>query len=144
MANEIQVHSALNITLAPGSTSQQYRSQPTTMTDDVETVAGPVPGYQVIGTTPETIDLSALGVGVDPGWCRIQNLDITNFVLVGIWDGAAFLPMIELEAEQWVVMKLYRDLGKEFSGTGSSSPGNLLAMMANTAECKVKIEVYGR
>lgn len=141
MADEIRINAGLTVTLAPGSSSQQYQSLPNYQTDDIVTVGGPTPGTISVAVTGTDVNLSAL---TDPGWCRVQNLDITNFVTLGIYDGATYFPFLELGPEQFVVVKLYRDLGKEFVGTGSTAGGNTFRIQADTAACKVKVEAFER
>lgn len=141
MANEIRVQAGLMITLPSGSSSQQYNSIPNQLTDSITTVGGPTPGTITVSTTGTDVDLSEL---TDPGWCRIQNLDTTNFVMIGVYDGATYMPLMELAAEQFVIFKIYRELGREFAGTGSSAGGNTMRIRADTAPCKVKVEAFER
>jgi hypothetical protein len=117
VAREIQVRSSLQIN--NGNTN--YLSQPVSFLANQETAGGPTPGMVAIAGTGAgtSITLSALA---RPGLCRIQNLDATNFVQVGVWDGTNFFPMIELLPGESYVVRLARDLNEEYgTGTGTTS-----------------------
>jgi len=104
---------------------------------------GPTPGQITCTTTGTNVDLSVLAT---PGLCRIQNLDGTNFVTVGIWDPETevFYPLLELLAGESYALRLSRDLAWEFAtGTGTIGPEtNTLRIKADTASCDVLVEAF--
>jgi len=140
MADEARITSSLFISNVG---KLVYQSQPTAFTADVSTAKGPTPGVVVATTAGVNVDLSVLTV---PGFCRIMNLDSTNFVEVGIWDGSTFYPMLDILAGHFVTVMLSASLGDEFgTGTGTSGPGiNRLRVKADTASCNVVVEAFER
>jgi hypothetical protein len=144
MADEIQVR--LSISIRKGNLN--YQSQPTAFNDDLDGDEGPTPGYFVASTYGTLLDLSAL-TG-QPGWCWMQNLDATNYVEWGIWDHETgkFSPVGELGPGEIAQLKLTRNLGVEYddsgTGTGTTAPTDSLRFKANGADCKVRVDVFGR
>lgn len=137
MANEAQIRTSLQITI--GNT--EYRNQPTAFVADVSVGKGPTPGAFTATTAGTDTDLSELTV---PGLCRIQNLDTTNFVEVGIWDGTTFYPMLDLLAGESYVLRLSANLSQEFvTGTGTVGASiNTLRFKADTASVIVLVEAF--
>lgn len=135
MANEITVNCGLNIK----NGSLDYAARPNSFRADMSTIGGPTPGTIAVPVTGVQIDLSGLST---PGICRIQNLDTTNYVTVGIYDGVSYFPLMELLAGESFIIRLYRHLGDEFVGTGTPSDVNQLYAMADTAECKLLVEAF--
>lgn len=138
MANEATVRSSLQILEG----KVDYRSQPTVFLADVAAgTKGPTPGALTATVAGIDVDLSELTV---PGLCRIMNLDGTNFVEVGIWDGTTFFPMLDMLAGESYVIRLSQCLGEEFgTGTGSTGPPiNTLRIKADTASCDVLVEAF--
>jgi hypothetical protein len=135
MANELRVQSS--ITLRKGNVN--YQSANNAFIADVVT---PIPKSQVPGaltcttggTTVDLSELTALG-----GICRITNVDPTNFVEYGIWDGATFYPLGELLPGEFYVFRLSRNLLTGESGTASV---NSLRIRADTAACVVIVEAF--
>lgn len=141
MANEWVVTAGLSLQVADGSGNRQYRSAPSQFLSDLEDMRGPTPGHLLVAVTGTDVSLTQLAT---PGFCRIQNLDTTNYVTVGIYDGASYFPLMEVGPEEFYVVKLYRFLGSEFVGTGTPADVNTLRLMANTAACKVLVEAFNR
>lgn len=141
MANEAVFGSTLAITWPSSSGGTQYRSLPGQVTATLEEMIGPVPGMVTATVAGTTVDLSLLNT---PGPCRIMNLDVTNYVTLGIYDGAAYFPLVEVRPGESFVFRLYRFLGSEFTGTGTGTPAdvNTLMVKADTAACKVLIEAF--
>ena len=139
MADEATVRCSLEITQG----NLKYRSYPTDFTVDVAASKGPVPGAIAVGTAGTDIDFSEL---TTPGLCRISNLDATNYVEIGIWDGTEFYPVIELGPGEFYVIKLSRFLGKSFavgSGTGTYDTDTYtLRARANVAACNILVEAF--
>jgi len=145
MSDEITVRSSLHIRkeTSSGEVQLEYLPKPTTFTDDLTGVKGPTPG---------AFDASILGTDVDltelttPGYCRIRNLDDTNFVTVGIWDpeGSTFHPFLELGPMKHVDLQLSRYIQEEYgTGTGTTGAGtNRLRVKADTATCNVSVEAF--
>lgn len=139
MSDEAQVRSSLQIR---NSTSTfLYQSQPTFFNADVSVINGPTPGMLTVPIDGIAVDLSQL---TTPGLCRIQNTDITNFVTVGVYDGASFYPLLDLLPGETYVIRLSRYLNQEFvgTGTGTSSDANQLMIFADTASCNVLVEAF--
>lgn len=144
MANEARITSSLQIIFPPGATGNiNYQSQPTAFNADVSTALGPTPGAIVATVAGVDVSLAVLTV---PGFCRIRNLDETNFVEVGIWDGVSFYPFMDILAGESYIVRLSASLGDEFgTGTGTSGPGiNTLRVKADTASCNVVVEAFER
>jgi len=61
------------------------------------------------------------------GWCRIKNLDATNYVDIGPTAAAAIVPFMRLKATETAYLRL--------------TPGITLRTQANTATCNVHFTV---
>lgn len=137
MADEATIQASLQIT----KNKLKYSSQPTNFKADVATEKGPSPGAIAVSTDGTDVDFSEL---TTPALCRLQNLDTTNFVEYGIWDGISFLPLGELLAGESYVIRLSRNLTEEF-GTGTGTTGaaaNTLRLKADTAACNVLVDGF--
>ena len=132
MSNEAQIRSSLQISKG----NLRYNSQPTAFRADVTGTNGPTPGAIAVATAGTNVDLSAL---TTPGLCRLMNLDATNYVTWGIYDGVYFFPLGEILPGETYVIRLSRILGSESPGTAT---GNRLRLVANTAACKVAVEAF--
>ena len=134
MSNEATVQSSLRI--AQGNLT--YRSPVTSYKADVAGANGPTPGTVLAATTPGTdvslSELTALG-----GLCEIRNLDATNFVTVGSWDGAVFHPLLELKPGEQAAVRLSRYLRTSMSGTALLYT---LRLIADTAACRVNVMAF--
>lgn len=137
MSNEARVTGSLRI--RKGNTD--YQSRPTAFAADVAGTKGPSPGTITITTTGTDINLSQVGL---PGLCYIQNLDETNYVVVGVYDGTSFFPLLELLPGEGYPLRLYRYIGTEFIGTGTPADVNTLRIKAFVAPCLVKVECFER
>ena len=87
-------------------------------------VGGAVPGFQVIGTSAETVSTTDLAT---PGWCYAKNLDSTNYVELGP-DSSGFVPFIKLKPGEQTVFRL--------------ASGVTFKAKANTAAVKLQIYVF--
>lgn len=140
MANEATVGCGLSIRVD----NINYRSYPTQFKADVDEATGPTPGELVVTNAGKNVDLSSI---TTPGLCRIQNRSTTEFVLVGIYDGASFFPLMELLPGEAYVIRLYRDLGAEFTGTGTGTPADINTLqlkVTGATSARVLVEVFGR
>lgn len=140
MASEAQITTGLTIQ----KDNLFYISQPTSYSADVATGKGPTPGAISVSILGTDVDLSQL---VQPGLCRIQNLDETNWVEYGIWDedNSQFFPLGELLPGEQSVLRLARNLAEEFgeANTGTGGAGNnKLRFRANTATCFVIVDAF--
>lgn len=139
MADEAVVVNSLRIR----SGYLNYQSQPTSFRADVEGSKGPVPGAITVTIAGTDVDLSEL---TQPALCRIQNLDDTNFVEVGIREPgtSTFYPVLEILPGESYVMRLTRNLHEEYvgTGTGTSAATNFFHIKANTAPCNVLVEAF--
>jgi|688.fasta_scaffold1552243_1 hypothetical protein len=118
MANEISVNIAL--TVANGNLREFITSGSQQFTQAA--VGGPVPGYQTIGTTEETITTSELST---LGWAYFQNLDATNYVELGFSTGVYG---IRLEPGEPAVFRL--------------KPAATIYAKANTSACKLQVKIF--
>lgn len=121
-----------------------YMSSPTaTFQFDVSTAKGPSPGMVVVPTTGRDIYFSEL---TTPGECFFMNLDDINYVEVGIYDPQTklFYPFMELGPGQGRSIPLTRNLGEQYSGsgTGTTTPENYLRIKANGASCNVIVDAF--
>jgi hypothetical protein len=140
LANEARVTAAIQITTG----NYRYQSpQPTAFFLDVAGAKGPTPGAITATTSGTNVDLSGL---TSPGLCWISNLDATNYVEVGIHDGALFHPLLEIPPGAGFPLYLSRNLGVEedVPGTGTSGVINSLCVRAHTASCVVRVEASER
>jgi hypothetical protein len=115
----------------------------TNYTDDVSGIKGPVPGAIAVPVTGVNVDLSEL---TTPGWCKIYNLDTTNYVEYGGFDASTetFYPVGEIPAGKWIVFKLSRHLGSEYGtvGTAAGASGNYLRLRSPAGVGKAAVEAY--
>lgn len=140
MANEANIQSSLRIR----KDNISYSSEPSSFRADVGEGTGPVPGELIVTHAGEDVDLSSI---TTPGLCRVQNRSTTEFVLLGIHDGSNFFPMLELLPGESYVMRLYRELGVEFTGTGTGTPSdinNLHLKVTGSTTARVLVEVFGK
>jgi len=141
MANEATIRASLAISKG----AIEYVSRPSQFTATVTGTHGPAPGAFLVTTAGIDVDLSEF---TQPGLCRIQNLDSTNFVTYGIWDpeSVLFYPFGELLAEESYILRLSRYLDQEIgtgTGTGTSGPDtNKWRFKADTASVVVLVEAF--
>ena len=124
MANEITVTAALAVS------NGNYVSSwaPGVKTYDQTAAGGPWPGVVEIGTSEESIDPDSgttTSIATE-GWCMMQNLSASNYVSLGFSTGVYG---IRMEAG-------------ETAGPFRLEPGAVLYLLANTAACDVRIEIY--
>lgn len=128
MANEITVIAAIQVT---NGNLKYPRMGGSGFRVDQTTPFGGGPGAVIIGTAGEDISLADF---VAAGWCRMVNLDDTNFVEIGPKVGGTFHSFQELGPGEECVFKI-----------SSAVPGtNTFHVKADTAECKVMITVFDR
>lgn len=141
MANEISMQ--VRVRIANGNL--KYNNPVTSYTIDMSGAKGPTPGAIAVPTSGVDVYLSQL---TTPGICVFTNLDATNFVEVGIKDPQTnvFYPLMEIGPGESYPIKLTRNLGEQYSGsgTGTTSPENYLRLKANTAACNVQVEAFER
>jgi hypothetical protein len=145
MADEARVTSFLAIRKSSTDGSLQYQSQPSSFVADVTGNKGPVPGALTVTTTGVNVDLSGLTY---KGLCRVMNLEAdsaTTYVLMGMYDGTNFFPLMEILPGETFVFRLYRYLGGEFTGTGTNADTDTLRMMSmGGASSNVVVEAFER
>lgn len=146
MSGEAQIQVSLQINKSDTAGIVNYRSYPTQFTADVDGALGPTPGAFVASIYGTDVDLSEL---TQPGLCRLSNQDPTNYVSYGIVDPETdkFYPIGEILPGEFFVLRLSRNLGLEYygSGTGTGTSGantNKLRIVADTADCVVLVEVF--
>lgn len=139
MADEI----TLNITLQVRNGNLDERTTPNQFNVDMAGTRGPGPGSMTIPIGGKVIDFSPIG---SPGICWIQNIDDTNFVTAGVYDGARFYPVAEIGPGEFYPLKLSRYLNQEFvgTGTGTNADQNYFMLIADTASCNVIIKAFER
>ena len=119
MANEARVQSSLVI--RSSDTGMDYRSNPTTFLADVANPRGPKPGLLTV--TPHEVEVVSFSPLTTPALCRIQNLDPDTVLEYGVWDAgiSKFFPLGEVQPGESYVIRLSRNLGKDYVGTGTVS-----------------------
>ena len=130
MANEVSVRSSLTI----NNGSLSYSSRPTSYQADATGAKGPTPGALTISTSGTEIDLTQL---TTPGFCRISNLDPStsnNYVEYGVYVGSTFYALGELLPGEFVVLRLYRDMGV----AGTDFHTLMLNAVGSTVDCSVE------
>ena len=138
MSNEATVRGSLQIS----TTNLKYRSYPTSFQADVSGEVGPTPGAFSASTDGTDVDLTEL---TTPGLAIIKNLDATNYVEVGIWDGLEFYPLIEIGPGEQYPVKLSRNIGNSYgTGTGTLGADTSMRIKADTAACVVVVEAFER
>lgn len=141
MANEAIVSSSLTIRKG----SLDYRSQPSQFTATVSGTIGPTPGAITVNASGGvSVDLSQL---TTPSLCRIQNLDTSNVIDVGVWDPETtkFYPLLELLPGESFALRLSRNLGEESGGSGTGTSGattNRLRLRSNIGSCVALVEAF--
>ena len=124
MADEARVTSTLTI----GKGNLDYASRPSVFSADVDAAAptGPTPGSLLIATAGTDVSFAQLTTA---GFCKLTNLDDTNFVEYGIWDSSTFHELGEIQPGEFYVIRLSRNM------TG-------LRMKADTAACECVVEGF--
>lgn len=138
MADEAVVVSSLQI--AKGNL--QVRSFPDSFRADVTGTKGPTPGALTVTTDGKIVSLAELGT---PGLCIIRNLDDTNYVEYGVYDGFEFYPLGEVLPGEHYIIRLSRNFSESYLGTSlGTDPAGTTSLMvkANTASCVVSVEAY--
>jgi hypothetical protein len=107
----------------------------------VSVARGPTPGGVLATTAGTVIDLSGL---TRPGLAWVMNLDPTNFVTLGLWDGAEFRPLMEFKPGEFFPCRLSRSLGVSFQATGTGTDADVIELMvkANAADCEVIVNIF--
>ncbi len=141
MANEATVTSQLSIIKG----KRQYQSLPASFQATVSGTKGPTPGAVTVTTAGVEISLAALDT---PGLCRVQNLDTTNIVILGIRnpDQSEFYPFMDLLPEETFVFRLSRYINQELEATGTGTTGetNQLWALAENADCQLLVEAHDK
>ena len=145
MSNEATVQSNLNIrkSTSAGVIVLEYRSNPTMFRADVAGTNGPTPGAVTVDVGPGT-DISLDQLTSLGGLCWLQNMDDGNYVEYGIYDTSTteFYPLGELLPGETALLRLSRNLQKEYVGTGTGASGARLRFKANTAACVVRVDAF--
>ncbi len=120
MSSEAKITSSLVIN-GGNAGFLNYQSLPATFTADctVAVAAGSTPGSVLCTVLGTLIDLTEL---TNPGGlCRLQNLDSTNYIEIGLHDAVTgeFYPVLELLPGESFIVRLARFLGEDQIGTGS-------------------------
>lgn len=126
MSNELTVTAAIKV--SNGNLS--YSSLPTQCQANQSVANGPSPGAVSVATGGTDIGLSQL---TTPAWARVINLDLTNFVTIGIYKSAVFYPLIEILPGQLAVFRLSR------SALGG---GATVRAVADTAAVKILFDCF--
>ena len=122
MANEITVRSSLQVK----NGNLDYRPNSVQFQADQTGAIGPTPGALTVSTAGSPITLSEI---TTPGMTKIRNIDPTNYVTVGIFDGSTFHEFMELLPGEEYVFRFSRSM------TG-------LSIAANTADAEIVLEVF--
>jgi hypothetical protein len=142
MALEITVQETMTIRKSTANIDEQTR--PNQFTADMTGTKGPTPGLITVPTTGKVVNLTALSTM--GGMCRFYNRSLVNFVTIGVYDGTRFYPFCELLPGEFTRVRLSRYLNQEFIGSssGTNADVNALMIIADTAECEVKVEAYDK
>lgn len=141
MADEASVRASLQIITENGL---EYQSRPSSFNADVSAGVGPTPGRVLATVAGVDVDLSA--IVVPGGLYRVQNLDATNFVELGIWDGVSFFPFNDILVGESYIGRLAASAGDEFgTGTGTTTADvNTYRLKADTASCECLFEAFDK
>lgn len=131
MANEITVRSGLQIQSTTNNLLFNTSPALTSFLANFAGTVGPTPGTVSIATGGTTISLAALTA--QGGWCLLRNLDLTNYVTYGVYNGSAFFPLGELLPGEWVIVRLSRTL---------VSGSNVFRAQANTAAVLLEVMAF--
>ena len=139
MANEVTIVSSLRIVTG----NLIYQSQPTAFSAAMTGSKGPTPGAISVPIGGVAVTFGEL---ITPGFCRLMNLDATNYVEYGIRDPGinVFYPLGEILPGESFILRLSRNLLEEYTGTGTgtTSTGNQFWLKANTATCYIVVEAF--
>lgn len=137
MASEISLN--VNYTLKKGNLDE--RGTPNQFNITMNGTKGPTPGSIRVPTTGIVVNLSAIDT---PGLCWIHNIDSTNFVTMGVYDGSRFYPLLKFPAGVAYPVILSNYINQEFvgTGTGTNADINQLMLIADTAACQVVVKAY--
>jgi len=136
MAREATVQTQLRVRIG----NINYVSNPSNFQATVTGINGPCPGAFAATLEGTDVNFSEL---TQPGLGIIKNIDSTNFVTVGIWDGVDFFPLMELLPGEFFPIRFSRYLTQEFmTGTGTTGGGNTVRIKADTAPAKVVVEAF--
>jgi len=98
MANEIATSTSLTIVNGSSKLSRQTSKQVT------QSAIGTYQNTQTVGTTYEAVAVGAdLGTA---GYAVFTNLDLTNYVEVGVEVAATFYPFVKLKAGESAQLRL--------------------------------------
>ena len=146
MGDQAQLNISLQISKDDATGIVNYRAYPTQFTADVDGAMGPTPGAFQASVFGTAVDLSEL---TSPGFCRISNLDPTNFVTWGIRDPDTdlFYPCGKILSGEFYVIRLSESLGQVWSGSGTGtgtagSSNKTFTFYADTAACNVLVEAF--
>jgi hypothetical protein len=103
VSNEISY--TFQILLNNGTLKDQYASGSISAT---QSVAALVRNVQSIAVTPAytALDLGSVGTLGTPGFAVFQNLDLVNFVEIGIDVGSVFCPFMKLKPGEQGMLRL--------------------------------------
>lgn len=128
MADEARI----SITFQVKKGNLDYVSRPNAYTADVSVGRGPVPGAVDVTTSGTEVELPGL---LAPGLVWVQNLDSTNAVEWGVWDGANFRRVGRLLAGEFCLFRFSSLL----NATGAS---DTFYMIAEGATCTVLVQAF--
>ena len=129
MAGTVTVSASLKVV----NGNLQYQSQPTSYTASQATANGPAPGSVVATTAGVNVSFAALTL---PGFVIIRNLDATNYVTWGLYDGTTFRPVGELQPGESHVLRFARTL------LTANAAADVVRLVANSANCNVQVQCF--
>lgn len=136
MSNEATVQCSLQINKG----NLIYANRANNFRATVTGTKGPVPGAISVTTTGVSVDFSTQLT--TPGLCVIRNLDSTNVVEYGIYDGTEFYPLGEILPGESYVIRFSRNLTKSLTGTATVDTTDRFRLRAQTATLNVSIEAF--
>lgn len=116
MANEATVR--VSLTVRKGNVF--YQSRPEAFLADVSVGKGPSPGVVTCNAGGTIVSLSELA---QPGLCRLSNQSASGYIEYGVWDPetSVFYPFGEILPGESYVVRLSRNFGVEYAGTGTGT-----------------------
>lgn len=130
MSNEISV--VANLQVANGGLTYNNKNS---FKVDQATKNGPTPGAITVTTGGVTASLAQL---TTPGSVIMTNTDATNYVRYGLYIASTFYPFGEIGPLETAIFKLARDI------LTANTPAAVLRLVANTASCVVKLDVFDK
>ena len=137
MSGQAQIRSGLQIV----SGAVNYNPLPNAFNATVVGANGPTPGAILVATEPGT-DVNLSELTKFGGFCRILNLDPTNYVTVGVESGGVFYPFMEMLPGEFYFFRMSRKIQQDYPGTGTAQGSTTMRIVAKVAACRVLVDCF--